>query len=111
QYDTAGAPGAIAIADVNNDGIPDLVAATGSSQSLIEVKLGIAPGGTFHGNDNCDSISCASPAPLGTKITVADFNGDGLPDIALGTPNGVEVMRGRGDGHFDAAVAVLATTT
>ncbi len=37
-----------------------------------------------------------------------DLDGDGHPDLAVATNAGLEVLRGRGDGTFDAAVVVTA---
>lgn len=63
----------IAVADMNNDGIPDIVA---SDHGTVDVFWG-KPDGTYSVPDTYD---------VGTNlqaITVADFNQDGAPDIAV----------------------------
>src|SRR5678815_3916067 len=41
---------------------------------------------------------------LGAKHIVADFNGDGIPDLAATSAIGVGVMLGNGDGTFRPGV-------
>jgi hypothetical protein len=86
----------VAVADVNGDGIPDIIIAN-KQDSTVSVLLGngdgtFAPRQTFSvGNDN---------AP--TSVAVADVNGDGIPDIitANSGDNTVSVLLGNGDGTF-----------
>ena len=70
-------PDAIAVGDFNGDGVPDLVAANGFSNT-VTVLLGVGDG-TF-------TPVAASPTtnvdPAG--FAVADFNGDGHSDLAVG---------------------------
>jgi hypothetical protein len=80
---------AVAVADVNRDGKPDLIAATGES---VRVLLG----------DGRGSFTPApgSPFPAGKgswRLAVADFNGDGKPDVAAtGVEGGtVTILLGR----------------
>jgi hypothetical protein len=84
----------LTMADVNHDGIPDVVAATGSG---VAVLLGHADGSL--------TASASLPTGLSTSVVVADFNNDGHPDIALvGSPTGngnyIELALGNGDGTF-----------
>jgi hypothetical protein len=66
------------VADVDLDGLLDIVAAT-------DVRLAVLPGngdGTFRG----PQLFGTQGSPTG--VQVADFDGDGLPDVALvGTPS------------------------
>src|SRR5271165_2476210 len=36
------------------------------------------------------------------SVSVADFNGDGKPDLAVGSDNSIEILLGNGDGTFQA---------
>ncbi len=83
----------VAIADVNGDGFADLVITDpgpyGPSPPTVNVLLqDAAAPGTF--------LAAASyPVPMGRvaqAITVADVNGDGLPDIVYGDSKGVSVL-------------------
>ena len=69
--------GVIAVADFNGDGIQDLVIANGNANN-VTVLLG-------NGAGKFAAMS-GSPFPAGTEpvcVTVADFNGDGIEDIAI----------------------------
>jgi hypothetical protein len=139
------------VADVNGDGIPDIVA-SGTGTLNLKVLLGKGDG-TFKPGENLSSLGigpqCFSLADLngdhkvdiavvnssslygvgdlaillgkgdGTfadtaknatyplafipwATAVADFNGDGIPDIAVadGVPTAVSILLGKGDGTF-----------
>lgn len=92
-------PGAIAIADVNKDGIGDLIVAT---TSTVQVFLGTGYG-TFLTPFELNYGQNDKPS----AIQVADFNGDGILDLAiadtqLGTSS-VTIFLGKGDGTFAIA--------
>jgi hypothetical protein len=72
-------PGAVKLADLNNDGILDLVVANTGSNNVL-VYPGQA-GGTFGAalNDGHGFFTGTNP----TGITVADVNGDGRPDLII----------------------------
>jgi len=93
-------PTAVAAADFNKDGHLDFVVVNTSS---VGVLLGNGDG-TFRSPVNTN-VSCLSPTPL---ITVADFNGDGIPDLALVGNGcsfaGVDILLGKGDGTFSASL-------
>jgi len=98
------APSAVAVADLNKDGIPDLV--TGSASGLF-VQLGIGDGTL----QLPVQVSGSSALPesyfrltSGTSIVFGDFNADGNPDILFVacTRGGcsLAVLLGNGDGTF-----------
>jgi hypothetical protein len=98
---TTGATGdfiaSVAIADVNGDGIPDLVAAAAGTSFTVKVLLGKGDG----------SFQLAHSYPVGPQpsfVAVGDFNGDGKSDLAVANSfsSNVSVLLGNGDGTFQA---------
>lgn len=93
-YAAGAAPQALATADLNRDGLPDVVVGTGTG---INVLLN-SGNGTFG--------TPTSYATGGTStIVAADLNDDGISDIAYGLTPGprVVVLLSRGDGTFEPA--------
>ena len=76
----------IAVLDVNQDGAPDFVTTAGGYYGSQPIRLWINDGTGRFTFGNCNK-SCA-----GMKVRVADFNGDGLPDIMVPTISGPIVM-------------------
>lgn len=96
------------IADLNHDGKPDLIVAEAFGQR-VAVLLGNGDG-TF-GTATFYSTSSLGQAPTG--VVVADFNLDGIPDIAVSLFNGDPLadsglLYGNGDGTFQAPVPILS---
>jgi hypothetical protein len=76
-------PVGVAVADMNGDGIPDVVAATvvGAGPGLVEVLIGMGDG----------TFKSAVSYPAGefpSAVAVADFNGDHLPDVTVSNQGG-----------------------
>jgi hypothetical protein len=101
----SGAGGAIVVADVNNDGKPDVIAAGGT--------LGVFLG---NGDGTLQPEVTYSGGGFGTvSVAVADVNGDGKLDLIavnqqmVATSNGgIGVLLGNGDGSFQPAVTYLS---
>jgi hypothetical protein len=91
-------PGSIAAADINGDGILDLVAAVELSNTVV-VGLGLGDG-TFRFRQVLQTQG------LPQAVAVDDFDGDGFADLAVSQDrsHNIAVLRGHGDGTFDPPV-------
>ena len=97
-FNAGGMASALGLGDFNGDGIPDLAVGTYNT-GTVAVFLGDGSGGFNQVN--------GSPFPVGAgraAIVVADFNGDGIQDLAVAAANSnnVTVLLGNGSGSFAA---------
>ena len=88
------------VADVDLDGIPDIIVAHGSP-TAVAVFLG-------NGDGSFQAPITTSTASTINDFVVADFNGDGLPDLAVGSASSLTVLDGAGDGTFSAPVLLAS---
>lgn len=97
-------PNAVAVADVDHDGNPDLLV---TEVSVLDVMLG-------HG-DGSFAPAIQAPLPGGgpMALAAADFDGDGDLDVAIAGANGVQLMLGDGHGNFTpgAVLAAISPTS
>jgi hypothetical protein len=106
--------GAVAVADVNGDGLPDLIQGRDPTEDVGASIFG-TPGVTIYlGQANGTFIRQPTyvlpgvSLPTVNPVLVGDFNGDGKPDIAVryfqdeGVPDEarLRVLQGVGDGTF-----------
>jgi len=104
NFNTAAYPRAIAVADLNGDGKLDVVTASSNGfNNYISVLLGNGDGTLQTAN----TLPYAGNSPY--SIAIADFNGDGKPDLAVANLGGnVSVLFGNGDGTFQPAINYAA---
>src|SRR5215467_5541781 len=91
----------VALADLNRDGKLEVVA--GSQGGAAFVLLGNGDG----------TLQDPVGYPAGSSVTVADLNGDGIPDLGASSILQLAVLLGRGDGTFAPATfysGVIGTT-
>lgn len=106
--DSASNCGEVVVSDFNRDTVQDLVVACGNSNGNV-ILVGNGDG-TFR--QSYRITENAVQAPL--NLAVADYNGDGIQDIARSMGYGnlglMEVAGGNGDGTFQAPVRYLVPT-
>jgi hypothetical protein len=93
----------LAVADVNGDGFEDLVGADGAGP-YVDVSLGNGDG-TFQPPER---FYTGEPPKT---LAIADFNGDGRPDIAVAIAtsyNLLGILLGNGDGTFGSLTTVVS---
>jgi hypothetical protein len=102
----------LAVADFNGDGKADL-AVTNPSSCNVSIFLGNG-NGTFQPIVNyaigvCTAGNSENPG----SVAVADVNGDGIPDLAIGNQYGlnISVLQGNGDGTFQPELNYYADAT
>jgi acetyl esterase/lipase len=96
-------PSYVTAGDFNGDGIPDLAVANSGSND-ISILLG-------HGDGTFGLPHNFSVLPQGRSpqsIAIGDFNGDGMPDLAVTNraSNNVSLLLGNGDGTFAPASSI-----
>ncbi|MGA6983660.1 MAG: FG-GAP-like repeat-containing protein [Candidatus Sulfotelmatobacter sp.] len=99
-YNTGFNPSSIAVGDVNNDGIPDLVVANDNNNNVISVLLGLGTAGVGNGQFHTQYQDSTGNTPV--SIALADFNGDGNLDIVTADQQGntISILLGNGTGIF-----------
>jgi len=112
DYDTpryaplGAAPRALASGDFNHDGITDLAVV---GRSLLTVLRGQGAGGIGFGTFTTGStLALADTAPA--AIVTADFDEDGIADLAVAGAAGLTVLKGQGSGGTGGGTFALQTT-
>ncbi len=95
-FATGSDPFWVTTADVNGDGKPDLIVANFGDNTISVMLNTTAPGATTPSFATQQTFATTGEGP--TSVTVADVNGDGLPDLIVAN-------------HDDGTVGVLLNTT
>jgi FG-GAP-like repeat len=105
---TRGYPFAFAVQDINGDGNLDCVVA---DQEFNDLTILLGNGdGTFSPRKSLPPGPVLIEQTAAIAAAVADFNGDGIPDLAIAEGNvsyndgGISVLLGKGKGLFQAPV-------
>src|SRR5215471_6801388 len=117
ELDVGEQPDSIAVADFNGDGVNDLAVVVDTPPPAISKGVAIMLG-LGDGNFAAPQVVFRGPAVL-FSIAAADFNGDGVADLAvvdfngdgnldvvvtnMAPSNSVSVLLGNGDGTFQSA--------
>ncbi|MGA2582395.1 MAG: FG-GAP-like repeat-containing protein [Tepidisphaeraceae bacterium] len=101
-YATGSEPHGLAVADLSNNGIEDIVTAN-SNDTTISVILGNGDG----------TFQAEVPYVVGdfpSSVAIGDVNGDGIPDIVVANldDNDVDVLFGNGNGTFQLGTAYVS---
>jgi hypothetical protein len=113
-----GSLSSVAIDDFNRDGIQDLAVSVdqGAETGIGSVSIFVGNGdGSFR-----SGLNSAGGGDGSSFAAVGDFNGDGIPDLAVaavgvvavtpGTPGSVSILIGKGDGHFQPPLSYPSAT-
>jgi hypothetical protein len=90
----------LAVGDFNRDGKLDLAVTVGYQSSQMLISLGNGDG-TFQ-----TPVGYATGVFAGSP-SVADFNGDGIPDLIIGSSPVASILLGNGDGSFQQPMFVF----
>src|SRR5262249_29154060 len=100
SYATGIIPSCIAVADLDRDGSADLVVANQGTYPFHNSNLTVLLG---NGDGTFQPASPLDAGSVPTAVAVGDFNGDGIPDLAVANyveQGTVNVLLGNGDGSF-----------
>lgn len=107
-------------ADLNGDGISDLVATANNYCDFCTNNIALEPYFTVYYGHSDGTVQRAQVPTSGCPIdipVVADFNGDGIPDIAFGgidcqqtQPDSMSILLGKGNSQFGSQTSIYNFT-
>jgi len=100
-----GSPQNILAADFNHDGNMDIVVFDNPYDNPPSMSVMLGNGAGDFSTPITTSITKFTP-----NMAIADFNGDGFPDLPFGI-NGIQVFTGNGNGSFRNALSLLPGDT
>ena len=103
-YTVGSEPSAVAIGDVNGDGVPDVVVANYHTDN-VSVLLGQTTNGVANGQFGAATNYAVGNGPI--AVALADLTGNKILDIVVvnETDSSASVLLGNGDGTFQTQVA------
>jgi hypothetical protein len=110
-YQVSSAPSALRTGDFNGDGKTDLAFGTQNSDSTASVQVMLGHGNGSFGAAIGSLLGPGSVGSPGPTIEVADFNGDGLSDVATIENGELAVVISAGDGTLESPVSYFAGAT
>jgi hypothetical protein len=109
QYDGFGTfQGPIFIADMNGDGVPDVIGSSGDGIAVLMGGRNLTFSAPLHYAQSLDPVTGIFGSYQWLMI---DVNGDGIPDAVSVGPHGLYISYGQRDGSFTAPFAPEVTGT
>lgn len=102
-------PSQIYSADINGDGLPDILSTVATATgSALQPYLNGGDGTFRAATPIVTPLPIYESSPDGNPILGADFNGDGVPDLAFqSSTTTISVLLGAGDGTFPFTVTLI----
>lgn len=108
DYTVGNNPSTVAVSDMDNDGLPDLIVLNLDDNSISFIK-NISSGGTITFAPKVDfAINSSEDSEW---MTIGDLNDDGLPDMVVRNITSISVFENNSTSDFSVATPTEITTT
>jgi hypothetical protein len=110
-YGANSSPECVVVADINKDQKLDILSCDGANEGVV-VLLGKGDG-TFPAGANGGSPPEYGVHPTPGHLAVGDLDQDGFSDVVTADQGGegIDILRGKGDGTFEVAMQIAPLTT